>query len=206
VLCPLFLYGNKVALVVFNRLARLFCLFPKRVNRRAVEPHSRRAFSPGRGCGCLTPTTISRPPILATLPRRSPSPCGSSRDAQTRRGRLLGRDRSGARRAPPGSRPLRRHETPADWRRCGAINGPAVLMVGSARSLLIGFSAGQTFSRDREADGEAFWLPVPGDFAAKARNRGADEKFAEPVVTRWRYDFGSSALCPGNDEGLSENT
>jgi hypothetical protein len=40
-------------------------------------------------------------------------------------------------------------------------------------------------------------------FASKARNSGANEKIAEPVVTRWRYDFGSSALCPGNDEGLS---
>jgi hypothetical protein len=59
------------------------------------------------------------------------------------------------------------------------------------------------FSRDREADDEAFWLPVPGDFASKTRNRGANEEIAEPVITRWSYDFGSSTLCPGNEKGFS---
>ena len=46
-------------------------------------------------------------------------------------------------------------------------------------------------------------MPVPGDFAPKSCNRGANEKIAEPVVTRWRYDYGSSMLCPDDDEGLS---
>jgi hypothetical protein len=73
----------------------------------------------------------------------------------------------------------------------------------AAHQPLIGFSRGQTCSRHREANDDALWLPVSGDFAFKARNSGANEKFAEPVVTHWRCDFGPSALCPGNDEGLS---
>jgi hypothetical protein len=62
----------------------------------------------------------------------------------------------------------------------------AYLFMGSALSNLIGSSVGQTFSRDREADDDALWLPVPGDFASKARNRGADKKIAKPFVTIWR--------------------
>jgi hypothetical protein len=42
--------------------------------------------------------------------------------------------------------------------------GRFVGRIGTAA--LIGLSAGQTFSRYREADDEAFWLPVPGDFAS----------------------------------------
>ena len=60
---------------------------------------------------------------------------------------------------------------------------------------------GQTFSRNREADDDALWLPVSGDFASKARDRGADKKIAKPFVTIWRYDFRTSTLCPDNEEG-----
>src|ERR1700722_14330478 len=74
--------------------------------------------------------------------------------------------------------------------------------MGSARTLLIGCSAGQTFSWYREADDEAFCLPVPGDFASKACNRGANEKITKPGVGRL-FDFGASPLCPGNEESLS---
>jgi hypothetical protein len=80
--------------------------------------------------------------------------------------------------------------------------GISAVRTPAGSSHLIGFSAGQIFPRDREADDEASWLPVPGDFASKARNRGANEKITKPLVRR-RYDFGSSALCPGNEEGLS---
>ena len=42
-------------------------------------------------------------------------------------------------------------------------------------------STHQTFSRHRDADDEAFGLPVPGDFASKACNRGANQKITEPA-------------------------
>ena len=46
-------------------------------------------------------------------------------------------------------------------------------------------------------------MPVPGDLASEACNRGANEKIAEPVITRWSYDCGATALCPDSDESLS---
>jgi hypothetical protein len=45
-------------------------------------------------------------------------------------------------------------------------------------------------------------MPFPRDFAAEARNRRTNEKIAKPVISR-RYDFGTSTLCPGDEEGLS---
>lgn len=65
------------------------------------------------------------------------------------------------------------------------------------------FSAGQTFSWHREADDDALWLPDPGDFASKACNYGANEKIAEPVLTRRSYDLGSPRCVQVTKRGLS---
>jgi hypothetical protein len=103
--------GNNVALVVFNRLARLSSPpAPSAPIAPRPSPRSRGAFFSRSRMRCLTRTS-SHPSILATLPRRSPGPAVlRGTQAQPRRGRLQGHPRSGARRAPSGARRLRRHE------------------------------------------------------------------------------------------------
>ena len=59
---------------------------------------------------------------------------------------------------------------------------------------------GQALAWQREPDDKAFSLPVSGNFSPKARGGGANEKIAEPVITRWRYDFGSSVFRPSDDD------
>jgi hypothetical protein len=58
-------------------------------------------------------------------------------------------------------------------------------------------SARQTGSWYGQADDEALWFPVLGDFSSKlACNRCPDQKFTESLFLLWRCDGGPSMLGP----------